>query len=570
MPTEQPFPECVPELTDGVVTLRAHREDDAPRIVEQCTDPESMRWLPLPRPYGLEQADDYLGGVRAGWEDPDGRREWAISDADGRYLGSIGVFDRSAVACELGFMLHPDARGHGVMVRAVRLARAWALEHGVEVVRWRAAVGNWASRRVAWGCGFGLPTHVAASGHDHDGTPRDAWHAVWRRGDPDGPVIPWLVPPMLADARVVLREFAAADGDALPDAQDPVTARFMAPMVPTRSTYAAWLEDRRELAASGRGMQWAIVRRDTGEPAGGIAMIVPLPEPSAARVALVGYWLLAPHRGLGLAGAALDLVIEHALGPVAAGGLGLDGVRARADVENLPSIRTLFGSGLRHSGVERAAYPQPDRPANDAWVFDVLATDDRATQRIRPWPVPVIETARLRLRPWRDSDRPGPDDGPDDAARRFLPVHAQPSAQTFDAWLLRRRQCAAGGQTVDWCVADRQTDRMLGYVTLFTRGDAPIGFDAELGYWLVPTARGHGYLAEALPHVREHAFRPRADGGLEVTRLHAGADLDNVASTGVLARLGMREWGRDRQAWERQDGSLADGSYWELLRTDAR
>ena len=39
--TGMPFPGCVPELTDGVVRLRAHRPDDAERIVEQSTDPES-------------------------------------------------------------------------------------------------------------------------------------------------------------------------------------------------------------------------------------------------------------------------------------------------------------------------------------------------------------------------------------------------------------------------------------------------------------------------------------------------------------------------------------------------
>ncbi|WP_392466693.1 hypothetical protein ACF3NS_13715 [Arsenicicoccus cauae] len=41
----------VTELTDGVVLLRAHTEGDVPAIVEQCTDPESLRWTTVPRPY---------------------------------------------------------------------------------------------------------------------------------------------------------------------------------------------------------------------------------------------------------------------------------------------------------------------------------------------------------------------------------------------------------------------------------------------------------------------------------------------------------------------------------------
>src|SRR6476620_8435019 len=50
-------PETSPEtppvtlLTDGVVTLRAHSVDDADAIVEQSSDPESLRWTTVPRPY---------------------------------------------------------------------------------------------------------------------------------------------------------------------------------------------------------------------------------------------------------------------------------------------------------------------------------------------------------------------------------------------------------------------------------------------------------------------------------------------------------------------------------------
>jgi RimJ/RimL family protein N-acetyltransferase len=126
------------------------------------------------------------------------------------------------------------------------------------------------------------------------------------------------------------------------------------------------------------------------------------------------------------------------------------------------------------------------------------------------------------------------------------------------------------GSCVEWCIAHRETDRPLGAVSLFHRGDGPIDFAAELGYWVLPSARGHHYVGEALPHLIEHAFRPRAEGGLGVTRVHAGADADNEASLAILRRAGLREWGNDRQAWRRADGSLSDGSYVELLATDPR
>ena len=76
-----PFPGCVPELTDGVVRLRAHRPDDAERIVEQSTDAETMRWTTVPRPYDLDDARDFLAKIEREWGTPGGLRHWAITDA---------------------------------------------------------------------------------------------------------------------------------------------------------------------------------------------------------------------------------------------------------------------------------------------------------------------------------------------------------------------------------------------------------------------------------------------------------------------------------------------------------
>ena len=83
MTSGMPWAQSVPELTDGVVRLRAHRPEDAERIVEQCNDPESIRWTTVPVPYGLEQADDFLTMIAAGWGDPEGVRYWAICAGDG-------------------------------------------------------------------------------------------------------------------------------------------------------------------------------------------------------------------------------------------------------------------------------------------------------------------------------------------------------------------------------------------------------------------------------------------------------------------------------------------------------
>jgi RimJ/RimL family protein N-acetyltransferase len=178
---------------------------------------------------------------------------------------------------------------------------------------------------------------------------------------------------------------------------------------------------------------------------------------------------------------------------------------------------------------------------------------------------PVFETSRLRLRPWRDTDAPGPGEGPDGASLRFMPAGAEPGPDDFPAWLARRRRDMATGSDLLWCIADVATDEMLGNVQIFRMGPVKDRFQGELGYWLRPGARGRGVIGEALEPVIAHAFAPAENGGLGLTRLHAGTNGDNYASQSILRSAGFTQWGADHQAWRRADGSLSDGIYFELL-----
>ena len=115
------------ELTDGLVRLRAHTSADIDRIVEQSNDPESMQWTTVPRPYGPDEAREFLAHIEAGWADPKGHRYWAIEEvaAPGVYLGTIDLRPRG-LSAEVGFGLHPQGRGRGVMSGALRLVcRYW-------------------------------------------------------------------------------------------------------------------------------------------------------------------------------------------------------------------------------------------------------------------------------------------------------------------------------------------------------------------------------------------------------------------------------------------------------------
>lgn len=192
----------------------------------------------------------------------------------------------------------------------------------------------------------------------------------------------------------------------------------------------------------------------------------------------------------------------------------------------------------------------------------------RSPENIPPSMPPVFETSRLRLRPWRDTDTPGADQGPDEASLRFMPEGAQPGPDDFPAWLARRRREMDGGGDLHWCVADVSSDVMLGNVQIFRMGPAEGRFQGELGYWLRPGARRQGVIGEAVGPVIAHALTPVHRGGLGLVRLHAATDRDNHRSQSILRSAGFTQWGADHQAWRRSDGSLSDGVYFELLASE--
>lgn len=149
------FPECVPKLRGDGFVLRAHGPGDLERIVEQCQDPLAQRFVPLPSPYTHSTAHDFFTGYVAGGWNRREHAEFAIADVSDTYLGSMSLKARDHDRYEIGYLLHPDARGRGLATAAARVALRWAFtELGAQVVLWRAVGGNEASLRVAQKLGF--------------------------------------------------------------------------------------------------------------------------------------------------------------------------------------------------------------------------------------------------------------------------------------------------------------------------------------------------------------------------------------------------------------------------------
>jgi len=148
----------------------------------------------------------------------------------------------------------------------------------------------------------------------------------------------------------------------------------------------------------------------------------------------------------------------------------------------------------------------------------------------------MIETARLRLRPFRPDDMARIVAGLNDwAVAQWLARTPFPYAPADGAaWLAEAAAAHAAGR---FAIADKASDRLLGGI-----GIEPADDDRELGYWLGRAHWGRGLTSEAVAAIVAHAF-----DALGVRRLHATTDPDNAASRRVLIKAGFR-WIRDVEA----------------------
>jgi RimJ/RimL family protein N-acetyltransferase len=150
---------------------------------------------------------------------------------------------------------------------------------------------------------------------------------------------------------------------------------------------------------------------------------------------------------------------------------------------------------------------------------------------------PELTDGFVRLRAPREKDRADTVQAlNDEVAARFLYRVPYPYAsEDFDAWV---ETCAtAWGEKRDahWNIARADDDTYLGGVSLMIEEDR---FAGELGYQVVPWARGTGVAAAAARLVRDWGLD---ELGLERLEIHA--DADNIGSQRVALSVGMRHEG---------------------------
>jgi ribosomal-protein-alanine N-acetyltransferase len=194
----------------------------------------------------------------------------------------------------------------------------------------------------------------------------------------------------------------------------------------------------------------------------------------------------------------------------------------------------------------------------------------------------VIDTTRLRLRPVAQADAPElfaifsdpvvmrywstppwtvPTQAEEMVRRESAGAAAGSSVRL--AVLLRGGVGTAAGTaagTAPDATRARRPEDVIGTVSLFA---LDLGNRrAEIGYALHRSAWGHGYAAEAVTGVLDHAFCE-----LGLNRLEADIDPRNEASARLLERLGFRREGLLRERWI-VAGEVSDSALYGLLRSD--
>ncbi|MGN6578242.1 MAG: GNAT family N-acetyltransferase [Nocardioides sp.] len=369
------FPDDVPTLTDGVVTLRAHVPADAQGAYEQCQDPLSQAWTTVPVPLSMADAREFVEDiVPQGWrEDRDYAFAVEAPDDDGtlRFAGTVSLRPQGPRRAEVAYGSHPWCRGRGVMERALRVLLDWgfgALD--LTTVVWWANRGNWASRKLAWRLGFTMEGTVR-SWLPQRGELRDAWVGSLLRDDKREPHSDWFEVPVIHGRGVVLRGYRDSDAKRVQEACSHERTQYWLATMPSPYTIEdarEYLETRQEQLATGSGITWAIADPATDELLGTISVFDLKPGYEAE----IGYWAHPDARGRGVMTQACRLVVRHCFVPAEDGGLGLRRVSIFAGVDNTASRHVMESVGFTLYGRERHGTRMRDGTLMDTACYDLL------------------------------------------------------------------------------------------------------------------------------------------------------------------------------------------------------
>lgn len=179
---------------------------------------------------------------------------------------------------------------------------------------------------------------------------------------------------------------------------------------------------------------------------------------------------------------------------------------------------------------------------------------------------PILEGARVRLRPYRAEDREAllAVFGDPRVVRywSFAPWTSLADADAYLAPLLAPPAPDDEPASVPWAIADLATDALLGTTTIFALQREQQR--AEVGYSLASAHQGRGLALEAVTLALGYAFDI-----LGLRRVEADVDPRNLPSCKLLERLGFQREGLLRERWN-VNGEICDTALYGLLARELR
>lgn len=175
--------------------------------------------------------------------------------------------------------------------------------------------------------------------------------------------------------------------------------------------------------------------------------------------------------------------------------------------------------------------------------------------------VPALETPRLRLRAYLDTDI----DAlfalySDPCVTRYWSFIAWTERVQAEAYLERVRRERRQQEFYPWVIARREDDALIGTTTLFSLSREHAR--CELGYSLQSAHWGRGYAREAVGAALAYAFDV-----LGLQRIESDIDSRNHASCELVEKFGFRREGLLRERW-RVAGENPDSLLYGLLQRE--
>lgn len=170
---------------------------------------------------------------------------------------------------------------------------------------------------------------------------------------------------------------------------------------------------------------------------------------------------------------------------------------------------------------------------------------------------PILETERLRLRPFRAEDAQAVFDcwASDPEVAKYMFWISQRDVSETEEWLKTELSKLSSDTWFRWAVEDRLTAELYGTALVYFEpayGEFEIGYNLGWKHW------GRGYATEAMRAVVDFAKNT-----LKVRELVARCAKENPASENVMKKLGF-EYCKDIPYWASEDTVLYEGVEYRL------